>query len=535
MENKNFLKSIYLPLIIALAIIVGIVADRVIIGSSNNQYMSFNKTGKYDKLNSLLNIIDQNYVDKITNDRLTEIVIPNLLEKLDPHSVYITKEEMVGVAESMTGKFEGIGVQFNIQKDTVLIVSTITGGPSEKAGIMPGDRIVSVNDTVFAGTGITNQDVFKKLKGHKGSKVKIGILRRGTDKILYFDITRDTIPFFSVDASIMIDNEIGYIKINRFSGTTYSEFMEAAVKLKQAGMTKMILDLRQNGGGYLQSAVDILDEFLEKDKLIVYTYGNARAKTEYFSTDKGICKDIELEILIDPWSASATEIIAGAIQDNDRGIIIGQRSFGKGLVQEEFKFPDNSGFRLTIARYYTPSGRCIQKPYENGKDDYYKDLMNRAVHGEMVNKDSAQIKESEKYYTTEGRIVYGGGGIMPDIYVPNDTSDYTEFLGNATNKGYIYQFAVEYSDKNRKKLTQFDDAKKLNEFLKSSNILSQFKTFAETKKLYASPQEIKISGKFIENRLIAYIARNIMGENAFYYIAKDTDNTILEAIKNFKK
>lgn len=535
MENKNFLKSIYLPLIIAAAIIVGIITDRIIIGNNNYQNISFNKTGKFDKLNALINIIDQNYVDKISNDSISEIVIPDLLEKLDPHSVYITKEEMLSVAESMTGKFEGIGVQFNIQNDTVLIVSTITGGPSEKAGILPGDRIISVNDTVFAGTGITNQDVFKKLKGHKGTKVKIGILRRGTDKILFFDIIRDTIPFFSIDASIMIDSEIGYVKINRFSGTTYPEFMEAAVKLKQAGMTKMILDLRQNGGGYLQSAVDILDEFLEKDKLIVYTYGNARAKTEYFSTDKGICKDIELVVLIDPWSASASEIIAGAIQDNDRGTIIGQRSFGKGLVQEEFEFPDNSGFRLTIARYYTPSGRCIQKPYDEGTDKYYKDLMKRAAHGETQNTDTAKINEKEKYYTTNGRIVYGGGGIMPDIYVPTDTSEYSDFLGNATNKGYIYQFAVEYSDKNREKLKQFNDPQKLKNYLISINIMNHFINFAETKKLKPGKDDIQISGKFIENRLIAYIARNIMDENAFYIIANDTDNNIIEAIKNFKK
>ncbi len=313
MEPKNTKFSIYLPLMLAGAIILGIIADRVIIGNSFQNTFGNNDSRTYNKVDALLKIIQDNYVDTVNMDSISDNIIPLLLEELDPHSVYIPKSEMQGIAESLHGNFEGIGVQFNIQNDTVLIVNTISGGPSAKVGILPGDRIVTINDSVFAGTGIKNEDVFKKLKGPKGTKVKVGILRRGTKGIINFDITRDQIPFYSIDASFMVDSEIGYVKINRFAGTTYEEFLEASIKLKQSGMKKMILDLRQNGGGYLDAAVKIIDEFLPKGKLIVYTQGQARKKTEYTSTDSGICEDIELIVLIDSWSASASEIVAGAI------------------------------------------------------------------------------------------------------------------------------------------------------------------------------------------------------------------------------
>ncbi len=535
MEYKNTKYNIYLPLIIAAAIIVGILTHKFFISNSSSAY-NMQDARNYNKLDALLKIIDQNYVDKIKSDSIIEIIIPELLSELDPHSTYITKEEMQAVTESLKGNFEGIGVQFNIQNDTVLIVNIISGGPSEEVGILPGDRIIEVNDSIFAGTGITNNDVFKKLKGEKGSIVKLGIKRHGIKELLYFEIERNTIPYYSVDAAIMFDKNIGYIKINRFAGTTYAEFMEAAADLKQQGMTKMVLDLRQNGGGYLKAAVDIVDEFLEKDKLIVYTYGNARTKSEYFSTDKGICKDIELEILIDSWSASASEIVAGAIQDNDRGLIIGRRSFGKGLVQEEFGFPDSSGFRLTIARYYTPSGRCIQKPYGEDKDEYYHDIMNRASHGEMQNEDSVNLDKKKEYYTVSGKVVYGGGGIMPDIFIAADTSSYSEYLQKVTSKGYIYQFAINYTDKNRKTLNKFTNSKELSKYLEQQNVLQQFVTYASRKKITASIKDFNISKKLIETKLKSYIARNILDDDAFYKINKESDLILIKAIEeyNFK-
>jgi carboxyl-terminal processing protease len=533
MEPKNTKFSIYLPLMLAGAIILGIIADRVIIGNSFQNTFGNNDSRTYNKVDALLKIIQDNYVDTVNMDSISDNIIPLLLEELDPHSVYIPKSEMQGIAESLHGNFEGIGVQFNIQNDTVLIVNTISGGPSAKVGILPGDRIVTINDSVFAGTGIKNEDVFKKLKGPKGTKVKVGILRRGTKGIINFDITRDQIPFYSIDASFMVDSEIGYVKINRFAGTTYEEFLEASIKLKQSGMKKMILDLRQNGGGYLDAAVKIIDEFLPKGKLIVYTQGQARKKTEYTSTDSGICEDIELIVLIDSWSASASEIVAGAIQDNDRGTIIGTRSFGKGLVQEEFNFPDSSGFRLTIARYYTPSGRCIQKPYDDGTKSYYSDIHDRAKNGELQNKDSVHINKSKKYYTSKGREVFGGGGIMPDIFVANDTSEYSDFYYQITYKGIIYDFALIYTDKNRQKLSTFKTPEKLSEYLESQHITEKFIEYSVNKKVIPKGNDLKISKALINNKLKAYIARNIIDENAFYKISKD--NVLNEAVKHLKK
>jgi carboxyl-terminal processing protease len=400
------------------------------------------------KIETLIRYVDRYYVDSVNDKKLIENAIRNFLKELDPHSVYLTKEELEEMNEPLIGNFEGIGIQFNILNDTILVISPISGGPSEKLGIMAGDKIVKINGENVAGTGITNSDVTKKLRGQKGTKVEVSIQRRDVKKIVDYTITRDKIPIFSVDASYMVNPEIGYIKVNRFSATTMDEFRKSLEALRTSGMKHLVLDLRGNSGGYLSTAIELADEFLSDNKMIVYTNGRSFPKDERYATGKGGFESGKLAVLVDNGSASASEIVAGAVQDWDRGLIVGRRTFGKGLVQKPYNLPDGSAIRLTIQRYYTPTGRCIQKPYEEYKDDYF----HRLERGEFFSQDSIRMPDSLVYYTPHKRKVYGGGGIIPDEFVPVDTTYNSDFLSELSRKGVFYQFAIRYVDENRKKI-----------------------------------------------------------------------------------
>jgi carboxyl-terminal processing protease len=526
--NRKF--GIFFPLIVIISIATGIILGNRLKNKSQPVFypMALNKT---NKLTTILQLIEDGYVDSVNTHDIIEKTIPLMLENLDPHTAYIPARYMQEVEEEMRGNFSGIGVQFSIQEDTVRVVEVISGGPSSKVGIMPGDRIVSVNDSVIAGVNINNSDVLKLLRGQKNSKVSVGILRKNSDKIVDFEIIRDDIPLFSVDVTYMIDDKTGFLKISRFSDKTYNEFMEGMQKLNQTGAEKVIIDLRQNPGGSLGSVLQIVDEFLNKGEDILYTEGlNSKRKT-YTSSGKNSWKDKKVFILIDEFSASASEIFAGALQDNDRALVIGRRSFGKGLVQEQIPMMDGSALRLTVARFYTPSGRCIQKSYENGNEDYYNDLYSRFNHLEQLHADSIHFNDSLKYYTKSGRTVYGGGGIMPDIFVPLDTAGNSEYYNRIFHRGLIYSFAYIWADNNREILSNFTSWKELENYLNSQNIIDGFVKYAAERGVPEDREGLKISGQVISTQLKAYIARNIMGEEGFYPIIEKIDNTLQKAIE----
>ena len=485
-----------------------------------------------DKLNTILNYIQSEYVDSVDRNHLVETAIPAILRELDPHSIYIPARDLQAINEPLEGNFEGIGVSFNMPDDTVVIISTISGGPSEKVGIMAGDRIVSINDTLVAGIKYSQEKVVGMLKGPRGTTVKVGIKRPGTRNILDFTIVRDKIPLYSVDVSYMVDDEIGYVKISKFAKTTLEEFNAAVEKLKTLGMKKFILDLRNNNGGYMDAATNIADQFLGDNQLIVYTEGRARPRVNIMSKPGGNCLDEEVVVLIDEWTASASEILAGAIQDNDRGLIIGRRSFGKGLVQEPIVLNDGSALRLTIARYYTPTGRSIQKPYTRGREDfYYNDINIRYENGEFMEKDSIEFNDSLKFYTPEGKTVYGGGGIMPDIFIPLDTSGITPYFIEVRNTGLIYRFAFDYSDKEREKLKTFEHWQDLDRYLDTRDLYRQFIAFAEQKGIRGNLHDKKISREVINVQLKAYIVRNIFDNEGFFPILHRIDNTFLKSVE----
>ena len=523
--------KIYIPVLLALALITGILIGNRLNCNSGNSFPSTSKVNKFD---AIVDLIQNAYVDSISTDSLIEKTIPQLLKNLDPHTTYIPAKEMVGVEEEMRGNFGGIGVQFSIQNDTVMVVDVISGGPSSKLGIMPGDRIVTVNDTSLVVKGLKNEKVLSKLRGEKGTKVDVGIKRKGFKDLIAFKITRGDIPIYSVDVNYMIDPTTGYIKVSRFGEHTYEEFMDGIKSLDQQGMKNVIVDLRGNPGGYLNAVIKMLNEFLEKGELIVYTQGNSQARKTFKADSNGDYRDKGIVVLIDDFSASASEIFAGAIQDNDRGWIVGRRSFGKGLVQEQIPFNDGSAVRLTVARYYTPSGRCIQKPYDKGNDEYYKDIMERAIHGEFQKVDSIKYSDTVKYKTLSGRIVHGGGGVMPDFFIPADTLGYSPYYSKVTQKGLVYQFALDYADSNRKTLSNLKTSDDFETYFRKLNVLDSFVAFAEKKGVKANIPNLKISSKIIDNQVKAYIARNIIGEKGFYPIIKNIDKTLLEAIEKSK-
>ncbi len=535
-EYNNSLQSILTPIFLALFLVLGFYMGKFFTQRSlnNSQTHSSLNTTNGNKLFAIFDVIKENYVDSLSEEELIESSIPEILKQLDPHSLYIPTVEMQASNESLQGKFEGIGVQFNMQNDTVIVIQTISGGPSEKIGILAGDRIVTIDGKSFAGVKASNEDIIKNLKGEKGTKVKVGIHRRGFKELLQFEITRGEIPLYSIDVSYMIDKEIGYIKISKFAETTYKEFSESVAKLKKQGLKKIIIDLRGNGGGYMSAATSIADEFLGKGKLIVYTEGRFRPKEEYIATSKGALLNVPVVVLLDAWSASASEIVAGALQDNDIGTIVGQRSFGKGLVQESMFFPDGSGLRITTARYYTPTGRSIQKPY--GKDtDYDHELAERFMHGELMQIDSSKFSDSLKYTTKGGKIVYGGGGITPDVFVAHDTTDYSDYFGKIASKGLIYQFAFEYTDNNRAKLSPMKTANEINQFLNTQNILQKFTAYAEKNGVATVQKDLEISKQLIFTQIKAYIARNILDNDGFFPIIHQIDNSLQKGVEILKK
>ena len=526
MNKKTF---IWLPIIIAVAMVAGLYIGRYYHQASMIGPGFFST---HSKIESLLDIINSQYVDTVDSKQLVEDVMPKIIGELDPHSAYIPAKDLESVNEELEGSFGGIGVQFSILNDTITVVSVISGGPSEKVGILPGDRIIAVNDTSFVGKEITNEKVMGKLRGPKGSQVNLSIKRASSKTPLEFDVVRGDIPVNSVDVSFKINEKTGYLKISKFGRTTYDEFMNALAKLKKEGAEKYIIDLRGNTGGYMEAAINMVNEFLPKGQLIVYTEGKAYKREEAYSNGTGAFQKNQVIILMDEWSASASEIFAGAIQDNDRGLIVGRRSFGKGLVQQQIPFSDGSAIRLTIARYYTPSGRSIQKNYELGKnDDYSQDIMNRFLHGEFDSKDSIKLNTELRYKTLNGRDVYGGGGIMPDIFVPRDTIGITSYFNNVVNTGLIYQFAFKYSDEHRETLEKYKNYQDILRYMQKQPLLNEFVAYAATHGVKPRPVYINISRHLITNQLYAYIARNILGDEAFYPILMTHDNTLLKAVE----
>ncbi len=529
------IKAYNIPILIALAVALGVVIGNNLKKNAQlSQAISFsNNTGK---LSTILSLIRSEYVDSVSIAEIEEEIIPEVVRKLDPHSIYIPAENTQKVAEEMTGNFGGIGVQFNMQKDTVMVIDVIPGGPSKIVGIMAGDRIVKVNDSIIAGVGMKDSDIVGMLRGPKGTKVTVQVFRLGTKELLDFEITRDDIPLYSVDVSYMVNNEIGFVKVSRFSEKTYDEFKEALVDLSEDGCEKLIVDLRGNTGGALGPVLRMCDEFLQKGEMMLYTKGYNRPQRSSTARQGGLWIDKEVMVLIDEFSASASEIFAGAIQDNDRGIIVGRRSFGKGLVQEQIPLADGSAFRITTAKYYTPSGRCIQKPYDRGNsEDYFNDISNRYQHGEFMEADSIHFADSLKYYTKKGRLVYGGGGIMPDHFVPADTTGYSDYYDEITRKGLVYGFAFQYADENRNKLNKLKSAAEFESYLGQNNIFEQFLAYTVENGVKTDRKGLQQSGKILEVQVEAYIARNIMGEEGFYAIIKQVDKTLQKAIEIFEK
>lgn len=531
-------KNIF-PFVISLVLILGVLIgnffalrNKSFLSGVTNSSVAISSN---DKISDLIRIIDNVYVDSVPTDSLAEAIIPMILKQLDPHSAYIPAADLQAVNEELGGSFSGIGVQFNLQNDTIYVVDVISGGPSERAGLQDGDRIVEVNDTLFVGSTITNEKVMKRLRGPKNSVVKLGVVRQNSPTKLYFEIVRGDIPVHSIDVSYMITSDVGYISVNKFGANTYTEFLTAIAKLQQSKAKKVIIDLRGNSGGYLEAAVNMLNEFLRKGDLIVYVQGKTYARTNSYANGNGSCQTMKMAVLIDEFSGSASEIFAGAIQDNDRGIIIGRRSFGKGLVQQQVDFSDGSAVRITVARYYTPSGRCIQKPYERGNSsDYESDILNRYLHGEFFSKDSIHQTDTVAYKTVGGRTVYGGGGIMPDVFVPRDTIGFTPYFNALANGGHIYQYALLFTEKERAKLSTYKDWKTLSAYLDTQNLQASFDTYASAKGVKGSARDKAVSKEIITRQLKSYVLRTMLGDAGFFPYLNSYDMTVKKAVEKLK-
>ena len=492
------------------------------------------ETDPKDKIEEILRLINKDYVDEPDKKRITDAAITAMLKELDPHSVYIPVSEVKAANEGLEGNFEGIGVEFNILNDTIIVVSPISGGPSEQLGIRSGDKIIKIDGKKVAGVGFKNEDVFKNLRGKKGTQVKVSIYRSGEAQLIDFVITRDKIPIYSIDASYMAEPGIGYIKINRFSGTTMDEFRSAMTKLRGQGMKDLILDLRGNPGGYLNAAKDLADEFLSRGKMIVYTEGRSFPRQEYKSTAMGSFEQGKLAVLIDEGSASASEIVSGALQDCDRAIVIGRRSFGKGLVQEPYTLQDGSQVRLTIARYYTPSGRNIQRSYKKGYEDYSEDQERRIEKGELFNKDSIKLDTSKVYHTIAGRTVYGGGGIMPDIFIPLDTTESSSYLNRLANKGAFNEFVLSYTDKHRTALNAYKSFEDFNKhFEVTADMMKDFTEYGEKKGVKKDAKGYNRSADYIKVELKALFARELFHNDGFYEVLNRKNSAYLKALQVF--
>lgn len=466
-------------------------------------------------------VINEFYVDSVSEDKITEDAIRGILSKLDPHSTYSTPKETKELNEPLQGSFSGVGIQFNMQQDTLYVIQTIVGGPSERVGILAGDRIIAVNDSTIAGVKMSNTDIQKRLRGPKGSKVTVNVLRRGVAKPITFRITRDDIPLYSIDASYMIDDKTGYVKISRFAATTHTEFADAVNDLRKRGMKQLIIDLADNGGGYMQPAVEIANQFLKRGEMIVYTEGKKSPRSEIDADGRGSLKDEKLVIVVNQYSASASEILSGAIQDWDRGVIIGRRTFGKGLVQRPFQFEDGSMIRLTTARYYTPSGRSIQKHYEKGdRRAYEMDIINRYNDGELTKADSNHFADSLRYTTHGGRTIYGGGGIMPDVFIPIDTTEYSDYYRDMVAKGIINNFAIKFVDKNRKSLKKsFATVHDYNKgFTVSDEMMKDFIAAGENDSIKFDAKQYEKSGALMRDIIKALIARDVYTDPGAYFV-----------------
>ncbi|HZK03445.1 MAG TPA: S41 family peptidase [Bacteroidaceae bacterium] len=486
---------------------------------------------KSNKISALISAIDQMYVDSVNVDTIVDKALPVILKELDPHSGYYPAQLTKESNDELHGSFSGIGIQFSLRDDTIHVNSVIKGGPAEKVGLKAGDRIIYINDTLFAGKKMLSEDVVRRLKGPDGSEVDVGISRFDEPNILYFTIARGPIPIKSVDAAYIIRDNIGYITINKFGETTYSEMMTSLSQLQKEGCKKLIVDLRGNTGGYMGTAILMANEFLPKGQMIVYTKGLHSRQTSEYANGKGRFQTIPLTVLIDETSASASEIFAGAVQDNDRGYIIGRRSFGKGLVQQPIDFSDGSSVRLTIARYYTPSGRCIQKPYDSGDEDYAMDLFKRLQHGEYFSADSVKLNESEVFKTKSGRTVYGGGGIMPDYFVPQDTIAHSVFYIEVVRKSLINKFAYNYVDLNRKTLSAFEEQESLIDFLNNDNVIEQFINFVVENRIKSPTYKDSEAVEQIKRIILANIIYNILDTQEYIKYVNIDDSTVQEAVK----
>ncbi|GHT72382.1 peptidase S41 [Bacteroidia bacterium] len=534
MENKRkILSKLVLPLtllcVLALGVLIGV---RV---SKHNIQQDFLMMQRWNKMNAVLSIIGKEYVDTVDNTALEEQTITHVLKTLDPHSVYIPASQMKGANEELDGTFEGIGIMFNMLTDTAQVINTIAGGPSQRVGVWAGDKIITVNDSIIAGRKVPQDSIVRLLRGKRGSQVTIGVSRTGESQLIPFTIERGNIPIKSVEAAYMLTPQIGFIKLSKFSRTTYDEVIESVQQLQTGGMESLVLDLRGNGGGFLDQAFDVLDEFFEKGVLLVYTEGRARARQNLVATSNGALKGTPVAVLIDEGSASASEIVAGAIQDNDRGWVIGRRSFGKALVQEPINFSDRSGIRLTVARYYTPTGRCIQRPYSDGETEYYKDIQRRYEHGEFSASDSIVQNKDQQYKTPKGKIVYGGGGITPDIFVPVDTSGVNDFFQSVYRKNLIYKFALQFTDNNRAALRKIETLAQLKRYLYYRNLAPAFATYAAQQGITANERQLKECTPLLNAQIKALIGRTTkLDDIGFYVFLNPIDNTVQTAIKTLK-
>ena len=542
------MKKYLLPTLTVLAVALGILVGSALTQKVNAQRIVFQNGSwsiEQSKVDRLLQLMSTAYVDSLNIDSITDEAMADLVQKLDPHSAYIPKEDLEMVNSELAGSFSGIGVQFTIQQDTVRIVAVIAGGPCAGVGVLAGDKLISVDDSAFVGKKMNNEKVMKTLRGPKGTQVKLGVLRAGVGEPLYFTVTRGDIPVNSVDAKFIIEpkvesqkqkDKIGFVRVNKFGETTYKEFIAALADLKAQGATSFIVDLRENSGGYMEQAIRMANEFLSRGELIVYSEGRAYPRYEATANGSGRFKDVPLVVLIDNFSASASEIFAGAMQDNDRATIVGRRSFGKGLVQQQMPFDDGSAVRLTVARYYTPSGRCIQKPYTLGdQEDYEKDLMARFEHGEFYSADSIHFTDTTTYRTKGGRIVRGGGGIMPDVFVGRDTTLNTPWYNRCVNLAYTYQFAYSYTDQHRKELAKYKDWQSLEKYLLKQDVLAEFVRFAEDKGVERNDAEIQKSRPLMTRLLNAYIVRDMLGDEGFFPLFERDDEITKVAVEQLRR
>ncbi len=539
---KNNKHTILFPLILAVGIVLGILLGQFVGRNKvETQLRTLISRGGLNPTNKIMQtcmLVEHKFVDSISMDSLSELVIPLLMKELDPHSVYIPAHEMQQVNEPLEGEFDGIGVTFNAATDTVIVLSVIPNGPSAKAGIVAGDRIIEINDTIVAGVKMPQNDIVKRLRGKRGTEVKLSLKRQNIDDLVDITVVRDAIPIKSIESAFMVTDDIGFIRLSSFARTSHVELLQALGKLRAEGMRKLIFDLRDNSGGYLDQAIMIANEFLPKDNLIVYTEDRDGKQIKEFSNGMGLSSDLALVILIDEGSASSSEILAGAVQDNDRGTIVGRRSFGKGLVQNQLPYPDGSALRLTVARYYTPTGRSIQKPYKNGDElDYEMDMVRRYENNEFFSADSIHFADSLRFVTPKGKVVYGGGGIMPDVFIPMDTTDITKYYIEVTGRNILYRYTLEYADRHREALNKVQTMEELTELLDSDkSLFDDFVRYATKQGVRPNYREIARSRKVMEAQLRAYIGRNtVLEDDGFYYNIFPIDNVVSRSIELLKE